>query len=266
MEKKIQFQDAEILYEVVGNGQPVVLLHGFAEDNNIWHEQTHFLQDYCRLILPDLPGSGKSSMLQKDNVTIEDYAACLNALLTNEGIDKCVLLGHSMGGYIALAFAEMFPDKLQAFGLVHSSAFADNEEKKGVRKKGITMMEEHGVYFFLKNTTPNSFSENYKKNNQERISELIEQGKDFSKETLIQYCTAMMNRPDRTAVLEKSEVPVLFVIGSEDSIAPLDDLLKQVHLPQTSHIHIIEDAAHMSMQEKPDELNNYLLEFISNTA
>lgn len=75
-----------------------------------------------------------------------------------------------------------------------------------------------------------------------------------------------MNRPDRTAVLEKSEVPVLFVIGSEDAIAPLDDLLKQVHLPQTSHIHIIEDAAHMSMQEKPDELNNYLLEFISNTA
>ena len=266
MEKKFQFQKAEIFYKVVGARQPVVLLHGFAEDNNIWHEQTHFLQDYCRLILPDLPGSGKSSMLQRDNVTIEDYAVCINALLDNEGIDKCILLGHSMGGYITLAFAEMFPDKLQAFGLVHSSAFADDEEKKAVRKKGIAMMKEHGVYFFLKNTTPNSFSENYKKNNQEKISELIEQGKDFTKETLIQYYAAMMNRPDRTAVLKKSEVPVLFVIGSEDAIAPLDDLLKQVHLPITSYVHIIKEVGHMSMIETPGELNNYLLEFIRNTA
>ena len=266
MEKKFKFRDAEIFYKVTGAGQPVALLHGFAEDNTIWKEQVSFLQDYCRLILPDLPGSGQSSMLQSNDITIEDYAACINALLENEGIDKCVLLGHSMGGYITLAFAEMFPDKLKAFGLVHSSAFADNEEKIAVRQKGITMMEEQGVFSFLENTTPNSFSENYKKNEPAGITALVEQGKSFSKEALIQYYTAMMHRPDRTAVLEKSKVPVLFITGSEDAVIPTDDLLKQVHLPKISYIHIIKDAGHMSMQEKPAELNNYLLEFVRNTA
>lgn len=265
MEKKFQYNNIEIFYKMVGTGQPAVLLHGFAEDSNIWNEQVSFLQDYCQLIVPDLPGSGKSSMLQHESTTIEDYAACINALLDNEGIDTCVLLGHSMGGYITVAFAEMFPDKLLAFGLVHSSAFADTEEKKAVRKRGIKAMEEYGVYSFLKNTTPNLFSENYKKNHPQKVSELIEQGKNFGKEALIQYYTAMINRPDLTAVLEKSKVPVLFIIGSEDVAAPLNDLLKQVHLPDISYIHIIKEAGHMSMMEKSGELTGYLLEFIRNT-
>lgn len=266
MEKKLQYQGSEIVYQVFRAGLTVVLVHGFAEDSNIWHEQINFLQDQCNLIVPDLPGSGGSALLQKDNVTIEDYASSVNAVLENEGVDKCILLGHSMGGYIALAFAEKFADKLQAFGFVHSSAFADSEEKKSVRKKGIKMMEEYGVYPFLKNTTPNLFSENYKKKYPERVSELIEQGKNFSKEALIQYYTAMINRPDKTAVLEKSSVPVLFIIGSEDVAAPLDDLLKQVHLPKTSYIHIIEGVGHMSMWERPGLVNNYLLEFIKNVS
>lgn len=264
MEKKFQYLEKEVFYKVIGEGTPVVLLHGFAEDSNIWNEQVLFLQKHCRLIIPDIPGSGRSGMLEKNNITIEDYAACINALLDNECIDRCILIGHSMGGYITLAFAEMYAEKLLAFGFVHSSAFADNEEKKSVRKKGITMMEEYGVYPFLKNTTPNLFSEHYKKQHPERVSELIEQGKQFSKEALIQYYTAMMNRPDRTKVLEKSNVPVLFIIGSEDKAAPLDDLLQQVHLPTISYIHILQGCGHMSMWEKADELNNYLLEFISN--
>lgn len=266
MEKKFQYLDTEIYYKVTGSGQPVVLLHGFAEDNNIWHEQINFLQDYCRLIIPDLTGSGKSGMLQKNDVTIEDYAISVNALLINENIDRCILLGHSMGGYITLAFAEMYPEKLHAFGFVHSTAFADNEEKISSRKKGIKMMEEYGVFPFLKNTTPNLFSENYKKQHLERVSQLIEQGKNFTKEALIQYYSAMMKRPDRTEVLKKSNVPVLFIMGSEDKAALLDDLLQQVHLPTVSYIHIIEECGHMGIWEKAEELNNYLLGFINNVS
>src|SRR5438094_5666134 len=104
MENKFLWQNTEIFYKVTGEGHPVVLLHGFAEDSNVWNEQVGFLQQYCRLIIPDLPGSGKSGVLQKDNVTIGDYAIFVNALLQSENIDKCILLGHSMGGYITLAF------------------------------------------------------------------------------------------------------------------------------------------------------------------
>jgi pimeloyl-ACP methyl ester carboxylesterase len=171
-----------------------------------------------------------------------------------------------MGGYITIAFAEMYSDKLQAFGFVQSTAFADSEEKKSSRQKGIKMIEEYGVYPFLKNTTPNLFSDRFKQQHPEKVLELIEQGKNFSKEALVQYYSAMMNRPDRTEVLEKSTVPVLFIIGSEDKAAPLDDLLKQVSLPKISFVQIIQGVGHMSMWEEPEQLNTSLLDFIRNVS
>jgi pimeloyl-ACP methyl ester carboxylesterase len=161
-----------------------------------------------------------------------------------------------------LAFAEKYPEKLLGFGLVNSTAFNDSEEKKLTRRKGITMMEEYGVFPFIKNTTPNLFSAKFKQEHVEVIDALIEAGKKFTIEALVQYYNAMMNRPDRTEVLKTSEVPVLFVVGSEDVAAPVNDLLEQVHLPGISHIHIIESVGHMSMMEAPEELNKYLLEFI----
>ncbi len=266
MEKKFRYQDSEIYYKVMGEGQPVVLLHGFAEDSNVWNEQVSFLRQHCRLIIPDLPGSGKSGILQKSKVIIEDYATSINALLLNENIDKCILLGHSMGGYITLAFAKMYDEKLKAFGFVHSTAFADNEEKIESRKKGIKMIEEYGVYSFLKNTTPNLFSDHYKRQHAEKISELIEQGKNFSKEALIQYYSAMMSRPDNTEVLKKSDVPVLFIIGSEDKAAPLADLLQQVPLPKISYVHIIHGVGHMGMWEEAKKTNDFIFEFIKDVS
>jgi pimeloyl-ACP methyl ester carboxylesterase len=266
MEKRFEYKGSNIYYHVYGNGKPVVLLHGFAEDNTIWNEQVSSLEAHCLLIVPDLPGSGRSPLLAKEDAGIEDYAEVVHALLEIENIEKCILLGHSMGGYITLTFAEKYPDRLTAFGLVHSTGFEDNEEKKNTRRKAIGLIEEYGVYRFLKNTNQNLFSETYKKEHPERVNDLIEQGRKFTKEALIQYYTAMINRPDRTGVLERSEVPVLFVIGSEDVAAPLDDLLKQIHLPKVSYIHIIKDVGHMSMWEKPSELNNHLLQFIKHCS
>ncbi|MDQ6815223.1 MAG: alpha/beta hydrolase [Bacteroidota bacterium] len=262
MEKQFEFNNSLISYQVEGNGQPVILLHGFAEEGTIWQAQVQFLQQYCQLIIPDLPGSGKSPLLPQKAVTIEDYADCIHALLQLEKIDQCILLGHSMGGYIAIAFAEMYPEHLSAFGFIHSTAFADNEEKKNTRKKGIELINQYGVYPFLKNTTPNLFSKTFKEAYAGTVSELIEKGKEFSQEALVQYYTAMMTRPDRTDTLKRTNVPVLFVIGSEDVAAPLEDLLQQVHLPKTSYIHVMDNTGHMSMLEKPQELNKHLLQFI----
>lgn len=263
MEKQFQYNGSSIFYRVIGDGTPVVLLHGFAEDSTIWNEQIAFLESSCKLVVPDLPGSGKSGLLEIENPSIEDYASCVNALFTTEGINKAIVLGHSMGGYVTLALAEMFPDSVAAFGFVHSTAFADSEEKKNTRRKAIAFIEEHGVYPFLKNSTPNLFADAFKAAHPERIAGLIEDGRNFSKEALIQYYRAMINRPDRTGVLKNSDVPVLFVIGSEDTAAPLDDLLQQVHLPSVSYVNIIKGVGHMSMWENPEELNSFLLKFIA---
>lgn len=261
--KCFPFEGSEVHYSVTGKGTPVVLLHGFGEDSTIWNNQVADLQQHCMLILPDIPGSGKSAMLQKYEVSMGDYGGCIKALLDVEAISKCVLFGHSMGGYITLEFAEKYPERLTAFGLVHSTAFADSEEKKATRRKGIEMMNEYGAYPFLKNTIPNLFSTKFKQEQAEKVNALIEKWNLFTKEALIQYYNAMIHRPDRTHVLRDSKVPVLFIVGTEDVAAPLNDLLQQVHLPKIAHIHIIEGVGHMSMLEAPAQLSEYLLAMIA---
>lgn len=265
MEKSFYYHKTKIIYRISGNGFPVVLVHGFAEDGNVWQYQTDFLKDHCRVIIPDLPGSGLS-VFETDGVdtadNIEYYATCLHALLQQENIEKCIMIGHSMGGYITLAFAERYPQMLIGFGLVHSTAFADNDEKKQNRLKGIAMMKEYGGYAFIKSTTPNLFSTKFKNEQQEKVQELIEKGSAFSTVALQNYYTAMMTRPDRTAVLKDSEMPVLFVIGSDDIAIPMDDMLQQSHLPLTAYVHILKDAGHMGLWEDATAVNKALLAFV----
>ncbi|MEX6687794.1 alpha/beta hydrolase [Danxiaibacter flavus] len=263
MEKYFQYGAASFHYITEGKGKNVVLLHGFAEDAHIWDKQIAFLKEHCKVIAIDLPGSGESGMLEGDNIGIEDYADSVYAILQHEKADNCILLGHSLGGYITLAFAEKYPEVLSGFGLVHSTAFADSEEKKNVRKKGIEMIGQYGSYPFVKNTTPNLFSNKYKAEHPDDVKTLGESGNNFAPEALQQYYAAMMNRPDRTHVLSGSKTPVLFILGRDDVAAPIQDVLQQVHLPKRSHIHILENTGHMGMWEATDLVNSYLLDFIA---
>ena len=263
MKKNIEYNNANLVYHVYGEGLPVVLLHGFAETSSIWNNQIKCLSNYSKLIIPDLPGSGESQ-LQHDssnNLSIEDFSNAIYSIIQNENIEQCIMLGHSMGGYVALAFAEKHPEKLKAFGFVQSTAFADSEEKKQTRLKAIKVMESYGSYTFLKTATPSLFAEQFKKEHVEIVNDLIEAGKNFTSNTLQQYYYAMMQRPDRTHVFKSSKVPVLFVMGTEDVASPLNDGLKQVHLPEIAYIHIIQNIGHMSMLEAPGELNSILKNF-----
>jgi pimeloyl-ACP methyl ester carboxylesterase len=262
MDKSFRYHDATISYNVYGSGMPVMLLHGFAEDHSIWNKQVDGLSRLYQLIIPDLPGSGKSDLLEGENFRMEAYAACVNALLVHEKIEGLVMLGHSMGGYITLAFAERYPAKLKGFGFVHSTAFEDSEEKKAMRRKGIKMMEEYGAFSFIKNTTPNLFSEKFKKEQPAQVNAVIEAAKDFTVAALTQYYNAMLNRRDRKNVLVESTRPVLFIAGTDDAAAPLRDVLEQVHLPRVSYIHVINNVGHMGMIEAPGEVNKHLLQFL----
>ncbi len=262
MQKTIQYLGTTLCYTVIGDGKPVVLLHGFGEDSSIFNYQIDFLKEHCQLIVPDLPGSGASPVNNR-LATMNDFAACVHAILQQENIDNCTMLGHSMGGYITLAFAEQYMALLNGFGFIHSTAFADSEEKKENRKRGIEMMQEYGSYAFLKNTTPNLFGKKFKEAYPEKIAGLIESGKQFSVDALQQYYRAMMDRPNRTQVLQGSGLPVLFIIGTEDVAAPLNDVLKQTHLANCSYIHILDEIGHMGMWEAPQLLNQYLLDYIN---
>lgn len=257
------FQNKKIAYKVYGEGKPVILLHGFGEDSRIWEPQIKFLEPHFRLIVPDIPGSGESELVPDANIEI--YADILKELceielqLPNEG---AVLIGHSMGGYITLAFAEKYPRYLKSFGLFHSSAFADTVEKKETRRKAIDFIKEKSAHTFLKTSTPNLFTEPYKEKHPEKVEKLIEEGKNFTNEALIQYYEGMIARPDRTGVLKTFPKPILFIIGQHDKAIPFEDSMKQCHLPLQSHVHILRNSAHMGMWEEEEKANNILISFL----
>ena len=263
MDKEIEITGKKIFYRVYGSGKPVILLHGFGETGDVWENQVDFLQDKFMLIVPDLPGSGQSDMI--DDMSMEGMAEVIKAIIdsmqkenTNTLESSQVLpfgedlggaespkapsfrgglvglIGHSMGGYITLAFAEKYPDYLNAFGLFHSTAYPDNEEKKATRLKGIEFIKENGAFEFLKTASPNLFSADTKQRFPELIDQFIQSLNNFLPEALVSYYQAMMQRPDRTSVLKNATLPVLFILGKYDTAVPLEDGLKRAPGPSAA--------------------------------
>ncbi|NCT93364.1 MAG: alpha/beta hydrolase [Chitinophagaceae bacterium] len=256
---------SQLQYRISGKGEPLVLLHGFGEDSHIWDQQVAALQDIAQIITPELPGTGQSPLPllpAGTHLSIEQMADAVYALLMSLNTGPCTLLGHSMGGYITLAFAEKYPQMLRRFGLIHSTAFADSEEKKQNRLRGIEVMAQYGGQAFLKTTIPNLFGTDFKKEQPDRIQELINAAAGFDTRSLQEYYYAMRERPNRTAVLKSNPLPVLFVLGTEDVAAPLDDVLQQTHLPLLSYIHILDGVGHMGMWEATAAVNSYIRAFI----
>jgi pimeloyl-ACP methyl ester carboxylesterase len=267
MDKTIRYRTSSIFYRVEGKGHPVILLHGFAEDHRIWdHQVDHLKKDFC-VITPDFPGSASSDPItgppaNLDLLTMGDYADCIKAVADAEQINAFTMIGHSMGGYAGLAFAEKYPASLKAFGLFHSTAYPDTPEKKTAREKSIEFMRQHGSSPFIGQSVPNLFSENFKKQHPEIVNDLIERYANFNPESLVLYYKAMIQRPDRTLVLKEFPHPVLFIIGGQDKAVSLQDSLQQSYMPQLSYIHIIETAAHMGMLEDTLYSNNILESFL----
>lgn len=262
MNKQIQYENKKIFYRCDGEGKPVILLHGFGEDGDVWSGQTEYLKEKFRLIIPDLPGSGRSEMI--NDMSMEGMAEVVHAIIHEEMIDACPVIGHSMGGYITLALAEKYPNHISAFGLFHSTAYADNEEKISNRQKGIAFIQEHGPSAFLKTVTPNLFSAVSKEKMPGTITQFIERH-NFSRESLVSYYQAMIKRPDRTEMLQKAVVPVLFIMGKYDMAVPLTDALRQCHLPEISYIHILHQSGHMGMMEESLKCNQVLDKFLLET-
>jgi len=241
---------------------PIILLHGFAEDSNIWERQTAFLRRHHHVIVPDLPGCGKSAPPQ-GSISVEDMADYIKSLLDSESIGQCIMIGHSLGGYITLAFAEKYPDQLLAFGLFHSTAFADTEEKKAGRRKKIAFIQKNGAAPFIRQSIPDLFSESSKTTFKQAINDLIEQYSNFAPETLARYQEAMIHRPDRTHILKNFNGPILFIIGTQDNAVPYEQSLQQAYMPDLSYIRILENVGHMGMIEDSDRCNQALDEFIT---
>lgn len=259
-ELEITLEGKRFFYRETGEGPAVVLVHGFGEDGTVWSQQYDALPQY-RVLIPDLPGSGRSGEVA--DMSIKGLSATLHAWLLKLGVERCTMIGHSMGGYITLAFAEQYPQALNAFGLFHSTAYGDTEEKKATRRKGIEFIKKNGAFEFLKTSIPTLYSDVTKKHQPKLIEQQIEASHDFSATALVRYYEAMMARPDRVHVLKASALPVLFLLGREDAAIPLKDGLEQCYLPDQSFTSILENSGHMGMREEVEKSNKQLLEFLA---
>ncbi len=266
MHQFITHHNISISYTDEGNGCAVVLLHGFGEDHEIFNKQLSALANRFRVVIPDLPGSGASPFAPEVCNNLEALAGIIDELVNHLRLEKFVLLGHSMGGYLTLAYAEKYGQKLKAFGLLHSNAFADSEEKKAMRRKGMEFIANNGSHSFLKTSIPGLFSDAFQKEHADVVQALVEKGKGFSPESLIAYYEAMVARPERTNILRDAKCPVFFMIGEHDKAAPMQEVLKLVYLPGASDVHILRNSAHMGMLEETDLFNAHLLHFLENVC
>jgi pimeloyl-ACP methyl ester carboxylesterase len=263
----IEFEAHRIAYEQrktsdteSADAPALVLLHGLCEDSYIWHEFIQELPDTWQIVLIDLPGFGASEVVT--GWTMEYAARAVAAVLDTLDIKKCVLIGHSLGGYVAAAFAELFAERLLGVGFFHSHPFADTDERKKGREKAMEFVEKNGSVLYIKQLIPSLFARLFVSSNQFLIDSLILRAVQFPAQGIIEAQRAMIVRADRSAVLAALNCPVLFIIGKQDTVIPYEVSLAQTHLPKVASIHILPKVAHMGMFRAKNETVKMVRDFV----
>lgn len=247
VEKQVNFLDGQINYTVSGSGEAVVLLHGFLEDHTIWNNFSDRLSKNYTVITIDLPGFGKSSIFSELH-TMDFMAKSVKHVLDKENTKYCVLTGHSMGGYVSLAFASLYPEMLKGFVLFHSQAAADNEEGKINRNRTIDIVKgDHSS--FIHAFIPTLFAEKNIPAYPGEIEQLRVVSANTSKEGIVAALAGMRDRDDSLQLISEIEIPVFFIIGKQDSKISLNTVLGQLALPANCEALILDEVGHMGFIE-----------------
>jgi len=251
----------ELAYYDQGKGeQTILLIHGFGEDHAIWKNQIEFLSTHYRVIAPNLPGvhCKPLALHHSQAPNIRMYVEVLHELMHHLHIEQYYIVGHSMGGYIGLSFADYYVNHVQGLLLFHSTTYEDNEAKKTSRMKVAEFIQEWGVSKYLETATPNLFGDAFKKTNPGVIQNVIECGSSISQEAMIQFVFAMRNRKAMTHLLKQYTIPVWMIAGEADLAVPIQDSLEQIKLLPSSNSLVLNNVGHMGMFEATDQVNEFI--------
>jgi pimeloyl-ACP methyl ester carboxylesterase len=247
------YGQAEIHYTAEGKrGQrTVVLLHGLVGSSEIWDGFAQELATSARVIRVDLPGHGKSGMVSQTH-GMELMADLVKAVLDREGVAECVMVGHSMGGYVTLAFAEKHPDMLRGFALFHSSAYADSDERRARRAKTIEDIgRDHRAY--VEDFIPGLFAPAHRGRLRDEMERLVRSAEAMGPDAIVAAQRGIMERPDRREVLAQASCPVLLVAGKLDGRVSFDTMLELAAIPKDATALLLHDVAHMGFLEARDK-------------
>lgn len=260
MIKTTQFKKGTVTFSDTGKGRVVVLLHGFLGSHQIWENTEKQLSKSYRVISIDLPGHGKTDCFGYVH-TMDLLAKCVKAVMDSLRLKKYVIIGHSMGGYAGLAFADLYPENLKGLCLFHSSAYADSDEKKRDRARSIKIVKSnHKIY--TTEVIRNLFATKNSKYLKTEIDFAQKIASKISKKSIVSALEGMKDRPNRDVILGMVHYPVMMVIGELDNVLPKDQLLEQSKLIKNKHILYLEHDGHMGFLESPRATNKSLRKFL----
>lgn len=263
MKYYILYNGGKIYYSDTGTGETIVLLHGYLETSEIW---SGFIQKFAgkfRFISVDLPGHG-SSKVYGESHSMEFMAGALKGLIDNLDIKKIFLIGHSLGGYVVLAFAELYPEMLKGYCLFHSHPFADTLQIRQKRENEIKVVKAGKKYLIY----PENVSMMYSADNLDKLSDSVKRSKDIastiSDEGIIAVLNGMMIRSPRLSVMENGKVPFLWILGRNDNFISCEAMLEKVKLPPNAKVLILEKSGHIGFVEEEDISVKAIDDFINN--
>ena len=245
----------QLFYETTGVGVPLTLLHGYPLDHSIWQEVAAGLRNEARMIMPDLRGQGKSPAPQ-GTYSMEDLAGDILQILDRLNIEKTIIAGHSMGGYVALALAKNHPERLSGLVLVASHAYADSTEKKQARLDSIERIQREGVQPILAPMAQKL------SNDADVIERCRALAAGASPQGISGTLAGLAAREDALYVFLNLKIPTMMISGLEDQVNPPSINREMAKGMRNSRLVEIEGAGHMPMLEKPEQVIQAFKSFI----
>ena len=265
MIKELDYKGVTLKVSDEGTGIPVVLLHGYLESLEIWKPFSNELKKHFRVFRIDIPGHGGSGMLE-DIHSMDLMAQVVRFVLDAHFIDKCVLIGHSMGGYITLAFVENYPERLLGFSLFHSSPFADTDEKKHDRDREIEMVLSGKKDLIFKMNIPKGFADDNLQTLKVEVSRAIDIAQKTPEKGIVAILEGMKTRPDRSEILKSAQVPYLWILGGKDNYIQFETMKPRVEMNHNGELFVLENSGHMGFLEELDESLEKIISFVKKCA
>ena len=261
MSKVARVSGIELAYTDAGRGPVVVLLHGFPLDRSMWRGQVESLSSKFRVVAPDLRGHGGTDVTSGP-ATMEEMAEDVAALLDELNVPRAVVCGLSMGGYVALAFYRMHPERVRAFVLADTRPQGDTEEARRAREETAHRALTEGMEPIADAMLPKLLSARTRESAPEVVARVREMMLGMKPEGAAAALRGMAVRRDQTDLLPKIDVPTLVVVGSEDAVTPPSDAEAMRDQIEGSRLVRIEGAGHVSNVERPEEFDRALAEFL----